>query len=255
MAGTWLMTWQQRPTGRPVLLCVPPAGAGCAQFRTWQEELGNSISVVGVQLPGRENRWLEPYPRSVEEVVDAVVGELSELLRPGHPMVVFGHSFGALLGYEITKALVHRDVTTPQALVVAACRPPEHWEGSGRRLADDGDEDLEKLLNARGLDPDDLDVDTRELLLHALRKDARLSASYDPRGRREVDCLLEAWGGEKDETVLPQHVADWSPYAAGKFRRRLFPGGHYFCLKDHASALALLGPMTSLALATEGTVR
>jgi amino acid adenylation domain-containing protein len=163
--------------------------------------------------PGGSTSW--PTPRRATADGRIVADDLARssgrtagaaVPAPGHPMVVFGHSFGALLGYEVTKELVRRGVTTPQALVVAACRPPEHWEGSGLRLADDDDEDLERLLNV-------------------LRRGARLSASYDPRGRREVDCPLGSWGGEEDETVLPEHVAGWRPYAAGEFRRRLFPGG------------------------------
>ncbi|MFC7648963.1 thioesterase II family protein [Streptosporangium lutulentum] len=124
MSRPWLVSWLPEPYTRPTLLCLPQAGAGCGQFRPWQDALGTEVSVVGVQLPGRENRFTDPPAHSVGEVVDAVVAELAGALTPGLPLVVFGNSFGGLLGYEITRRLGYHHDRWPDALVVAACRPP-----------------------------------------------------------------------------------------------------------------------------------
>ena len=244
MSGSWLVPWQPRPhAGRnPMLLCVPPAGAGCGQFRSWQTELGGDVSVVGVQLPGRENRWADPEASTVDEAVAAIVAELAELVPPDHPIVVFGHSFGALLGYEIAKRLWRDRGRWPGALVVAGCRPPWMWVGAGRGLVDDAEE-LTRLLDARGLDPADLDDDTRDLLVDVLRRDARLSLSYADRDQILLGCPLEAWGGDADTTVTTEQVAGWRGYAGEDFVARTFTGGHYFCLDDPRQAVALLGPM------------
>lgn len=242
MAGPWLVHWHPEPAAAPLLLCVPPAGASCGQFRDWQDRLGTGVSVVGVQLPGRESRWRDPAPGSVDEVVHAVAAELTALVPAGHPVTVFGHSFGGLLGHEIALLLEEQRVLPPRALVVSACRPPEHWVSAGRGLVDD-DEELERLLDARGLEPDDLDEDSRELMLEVLRADARLSLSYRLRGDARLVCRLEAWGGSDDKTVSPEQVAGWRAYAAGEFGERILPGGHYFCLQDPQPALELLRPM------------
>lgn len=241
--GSWLVPWHRYPDRHPLLLCVPPAGAGCGQFAAWQVELADDVSVVGVQLPGREARWAEPGPSTMDEAVGAVVAELVQLVPADHPVVVFGHSLGALLGYEITRSLWRARGSWPRALVLAACRPPHMWVGAGRGLVDDAGE-LARLLDARGLDADDLDEDSRELMLEVLRRDARLSASYTGGDREAVECAVEAWSGEKDETVPAEHAADWRAYAAGSFRARRFPGGHYFYLEEPSQVLALLGPMT-----------
>src|SRR5688500_2256798 len=131
MAGTWLTSWTPEPFSRPVLLCLPQAGAGCGQFRPWQRHLGTDLSVVGVQLPGREARWADPEPSDVEEVVAGVTRELVAALPPNQPIVIYGHSFGGLLGYEITRRLGTAYGRWPNTLVVAACRPPHMWVGAG----------------------------------------------------------------------------------------------------------------------------
>lgn len=239
MTGDWLVPWHPRPPERPLLLCLPPAGAGCGQFREWQEALGDEFAVVGVQLPGREERWADPEPASVGEVVAGVTAEVSALVPAEHPLMIYGHSFGGLLGYEIARSLrEERDQFVP-ALVVAACRPPHHWTGSGLGLAED-EQALAGLLDERGLDADELDEDSRELMLDVLRRDARLSLTYAGGDPAPVDCAMEAWGGEQDRTVLPDHVRGWRDYAAGDFQVRMFAGGHYFGLDDPATTTALL---------------
>lgn len=243
MGGSWLVPWHPRPDQHPLLVCVPPAGAGCRQFAVWQTELGEDVSVVGVQLPGRETRWTDPEPSTMEEAVEAVVAELTDLVPTDHPTVLFGHSFGGLLGYEVARSLWRQWRTWPRALVVAACRPPREWVSAGRGLADDEGE-LTNLLDARGLNVEDMDEDSRELMLEVLRQDARLSLSFAEPDQPVVDCLLEAWGGREDLTVSHEHVAGWRDYAGGDFQERLFPGGHYFCLETPAPALDLLRSMT-----------
>lgn len=251
MAGTWLVSWHPRPAERPLLVCLPPAGAGCVQFRAWQGALGDTVAVAGVQLPGRETRWSDPPAASMDAAVAAIAAELAALVASWHPVVVFGHSFGALLGYELVRVLRRERDQRVEALVVAACRPPDRWVGAGRGLVDD-DAELATLLDARGLHADDLDEDTRELMLSVLRHDARLSLTYTGAGRTPLDVPLEAWVAEADATVPPADMAGWSGYAGAGFTARSFPGGHYFCLDDPAPVLPLLAGLAGGTGATKG---
>jgi surfactin synthase thioesterase subunit len=175
----------------------------------------------------------------MDEAVAGIVTELTDLLPVRHPVVVFGHSFGALLGYLTARLLRTRWDAWPRALVVAACRPPREWVGAGRGLADD-EAELTALLDARGLDPDDLDEDSRELMLEVLRRDVRLSLSFTEPDEPTVGCELQSWGGTADTTVLPEHVEGWRTYAAAGFRVRMFDGGHYANLAEPERSLALL---------------
>lgn len=214
------MSWLQpfAPVdGRPVLVCLPQAGAGCGMFRTWQDVFGHEVAVVGVQLPGRENRFAAPPPETFAHVVAEVVAALADL----RPTVLFGHSLGALIGYEVARALP----APPAALVVAASRPP-HRSGPAGGLAHDTDEGFARALMARGLDEE-----LRELAMSALRQDAGLAATYvDPAGAR-VPCDLHVWGGDADERVSPADLAAWRDYAGAACHTRWFRGGHDFVVE------------------------
>ncbi|WP_167975466.1 thioesterase II family protein [Lentzea indica] len=223
-------------------MCLPPAGSGCRFFRSWQSAAGTGVSVVGVQLPGRENRWRDPAPADVDDAVAAVVGELVGLGALEQPVVIFGQSFGGLLGYEVARRLGDGHGAWPAALVVAACRPPHLWIGAGRGLVDD-DQALEQLLQERALDEYELDEGSRQLMLDMLRRDARLSLTYrDPCGAT-VSCPVWAWGGRDDGTVTAEHLAGWDRYAGASFHHRQFDGGHYFPGQHTDLVVALLRDM------------
>ncbi|WP_455359129.1 thioesterase II family protein [Streptomyces sp. SYSU K21746] len=224
--GTWISTWPGGPedAALPALLCLPPAGAGCQQFRAWQPPLAGIAQVYGVQLPGRENRWREPMPDDFGETVDAIAEELVHTVAPDRRLVVFGHSFGGLLGYELARRV------PPRALVVSACRAPGHWDGAGRGIVDDGEE-LDKLFDTAGLDPAFLDEDTRALMVEMLRKDARLSLSYTHTPGARLDLPVHAWGADGDETVTSAELDGWAEVTTAGFHRHHATGGHHAVLR------------------------
>lgn len=224
--GTWLSTWPTSPeeSALPALLCLPPAGAGCQQFRSWRSALAGVAQLYGVQLPGRENRWREPMPDTFDEAVDAVADELIRTVAAERTLVVFGHSFGGLLGYELARRV------TPKALVVSGCRAPSHWDGAGRGIIDDNDE-LDKLFDTADLDPAILDEDTRALMVAMLRKDAYLSLSYTHTPSPRLDVPVHAWGSDGDETVTADELDDWFAVTTSTFHRHRTAGGHHAVLR------------------------
>lgn len=235
---SWLVPFA--PVGsRPVLVCLPQAGSGCGVFRPWQDAL-DDVTVIGVQLPGRENRFTDPPPDTFAEAVAEIVTALVATVPTGQSTVLFGHSLGGLLGYEVARALP--DTHTPEALVVAASRPP-HQSGraSGSMGAVGGLEVFANLLDAKEM-AGEIDEDVRELVMEVLTQDAELSATYDDPGGAPVPCPLHAWGGADDEIVTADHLAGWGAYASTTFHMRQFQGGHEFCLESPDAVRALFSP-------------
>ncbi|MFP1625581.1 thioesterase II family protein [Streptomyces sp. 5K101] len=235
--GTWISTWPSGPgdADLPALLCLPPAGAGCQQFRAWTPALAGTAQVYGVQLPGRENRWREPMPETFGEAVEAIAAELRPIAA-GRRLVVFGHSFGGLLGYEVARRV------TPAALVVSACRAPGHWDGAGRGIVDD-DEELDKLFDTAGMDPAFLDEDTRSLMVEMLRKDAQLSLSYTHVPGDRLPVPVHAWGADGDETVTAQELAGWAAITTAGFHVHRVTGGHHAVLRRPETVLEHLAAL------------
>ncbi len=226
----WLTGWQNPMPGpgHVALVCVPPAGAGCGQYRAWQSQFDHTVTVLGVAMPGREHRWSEPPPTDMTEATAAIGAAIADQIPSQVPVVLFGQSFGGLIGYEVAQYLSQRHDRTLAALAVAACRPPHLWVGAGQGLVDD-DSALLELLDLRALDDEDIDEDSREMLLDLMRADARLSMSYQDPTPGPLTCPLSIWGGADDPIVTAEHLDGWRDYAgAAGSRHRQFPGGHYF---------------------------
>ncbi|MET7288406.1 thioesterase domain-containing protein [Streptomyces sp. NPDC005573] len=242
---TYLRTWtKDTPADRPVLLCLPQAGAGALQFQNWQLRLGTRATVCAVQLPGREDRWGDPAPSGIAEVVGTVIAELADAALLDGPLVVFGDSFGGLLAYELARAL------GPAALVVCVCRAPVHW---ARQNGLD-DDDVEQLASAsvEGSSlPPELAAEMREIAAEVLRRDAVLSTTFRlPPDTEPLRCPVYAWGAVHDEKVTPAQLDDWHEVTTGPLHRHDFAGGHRISRDD---PLALLGRLSEVlsALAEE----
>src|SRR2546423_7692121 len=102
-SNPWFQYWKPNPLARLRLFCFPYAGGHAALFRTWSKGLPSEIELCPVQLPGRERRMREKPYANLPELIDTLVGVLSPYLDK--PYVLFGHSMGALISFELARAL------------------------------------------------------------------------------------------------------------------------------------------------------
>src|SRR5215471_13701528 len=92
-----------RPDACVSLICVPWAGAGASLFHGWSARQPAEIEIFAIRLAGRETRLREvPLDRA-----ESVVAEMRAGIRglPDRPVVIFGACFGAVLGFELARAL------------------------------------------------------------------------------------------------------------------------------------------------------
>ena len=69
---SWLRYLRRRPLADLQLFCFPFAGGGASIFRKWDTKLPGNVEVCVIQLPGREDRFLEPPFRQIGPLVDAL---------------------------------------------------------------------------------------------------------------------------------------------------------------------------------------
>ena len=80
------------------VFCFPHAGAGGSSlYRGWGANLCPAVP------PGREGRYLEPPIDRMEALIAALEPAIAPLLD--RPFAFFGHSMGAGVAFELTRAL------------------------------------------------------------------------------------------------------------------------------------------------------
>jgi surfactin synthase thioesterase subunit len=94
----WFRRYPVTEPPRARLVGFHHAGGSASLFRPWGASLPPWIEVVGVQLPGRDERAGEAHCRSLVDVVDALERHITPLLDL--PVYFFGHSMGAIVAFE-----------------------------------------------------------------------------------------------------------------------------------------------------------
>lgn len=132
----WFTNWRNAAdqVGQITLVCLPHAGAGASVYARWATLLPPWIDLVGITLPGRESRISESPLTSMDEVISRLGPAVSA--RVQEPFALFGHSLGALIGYELACWLGTRcSAARPELLVVSG--QPRRCQASG---AEEGQE-------------------------------------------------------------------------------------------------------------------
>ena len=233
------MTWlPPRRAGAPAairLLALPYAGGDTSIFARWADLLPREIELCPVQLPGRGRRALEPAHAALGPLVGAIADAITD--EPGlpAPLAIFGHSMGALIGFELARELRRRGGPGPRHLLVGG-RPAPQLPPRDGPLSNLPDAELFERLHQRygyalpaaGGPLDEL----LEAMRPTVRADLRVSEGYAYAEEPPLDCPITAFGGLADPTLSREELDAWRHQTLGPFGTRMLPGGHFFLESD-----------------------
>ncbi|MFE5492852.1 thioesterase II family protein [Streptomyces virginiae] len=249
----WLRQYHRPPVEGPTLVVFPHAGGSATGYYTLAQALSGCAEVLNVQYPGRQDRLGEACVDDIGEMADRVVEAL--LPRAGRPLVLFGHSLGSIVAYEVALRLesLHPD-RAPIGVIVSG-RPAAaiHLSRGLSRLAD---EDLASSISDLSGTPPELlaDKDLMSAVLPSLRADFKAAESYRGAAGSRVSCPLYAYSGAQDHNVPRAGLLRWSEHTSSEFTVRFFEGGHFYLQSQEpevARALACdLHTLTRTALLT-----
>jgi len=234
--GAWIAPTKRTPDASLRLFCVPYAGRGASVFRTWSDDLPQSIELAAIQLPGRENRFKEPLFQRIIPLVETLASSLS--LHLTRPYALFGHSVGALIAFELARKLRKEAGFGPSHLFVSAYRAPRraNQDPSIHKLPDP--QFIEELQHRYDGVPDVIrqKQDLMDLLLPVLRADFALTETYQYSAEEPLDCPITAFGGVEDPNISTEDLTLWGQETNRAFTLQMFPGGHFF-LHSHQPLL------------------
>jgi medium-chain acyl-[acyl-carrier-protein] hydrolase len=227
MSGAWFLHPRPNPHASLRLFCLPYAGGGASIFRSWPESLPLGVEVVPIELPGRETRLRErPFSR-----LSALVDELVEVLPPhlDRPFALFGHSMGALIGFELARALRDRGRREPTCLFVSAAGAP-HTANPHPLLHAMPDDELHRhLRRLNGTPPAVLEhQELMKIFLPLLRADLEVCETYAYRPATPLAAPIFAFGGARDRLVSRERLEAWREETRSGFSHWTLPGDHFF---------------------------
>ncbi|MEV0899873.1 alpha/beta fold hydrolase [Actinoplanes sp. NPDC049802] len=229
----WLRRFRPVAAPQARILCLPHGGGTAAAYRAWPDAVPEDVEVVVAQYPGRHDRLTEPVVADMDEMAARLAAAVTGLTDC--PLIIFGHSMGASIGYELTLRL---PVEAQPRMLVVSGHPAPHRRTAGRALHRLDDEEMLTAVAELGgmYEIIRLDPDLRDLVLAPLRADLALMERYQPEPSRRLDIPVTACFGAADPAVDRAQVAAWAELTTGPFTLREFPGGHFY-LDEHRSTL------------------
>lgn len=237
----WLISYRQQDASTAIrLFCFAYTGGTSGIFRHWAEHLPPEVEVIAVDLPGRGRRFSEPLYHQLPPLIT----ELSHALFPylDRPYLLFGHSLGALIAFELARQVQRQSLPLPLHLLVSGRGAPQ--------LPDDDpalhilpEADFITSLRRYNGTPEAVlaNAELMELMLPVLRADFALSETYHYQSGLPLRCPIDAYGGKNDTEVPLSHLQAWSEQTCCAFETQLFTGDHFFCHSQQSALLAAIG--------------
>lgn len=235
----WVVRSNAPDAGKVRLICLPYAGGGAGAYYRWSSLLDSDIDVIRIQLPGHETRIREPLLKRSEEVVYELADALLYFLD--RPFFVYGHSMGALLGFELIRKLRADHGIMPVHLFVSSFRSP-HLPPVDPPISELPEELFIDQLRKYGGVPEKVlaERELMDLMLPILRADFKMLDTYVYKEDRVLECPVTAFGGMQDTKVKEYMVKSWRKETSCAFRSLFFSGGHFFINEKPLAVISVI---------------
>lgn len=233
------------------LFCFPYGGGGASIYREWQKSLPSNIEVCPIQLPGREERLNETPIDNLNNLVALLYENLKDELDK--PFIFFGHSFGSLIAFELSRFLREKNIE-PKHIFVSGFPDPRVPSKSLDRLiaklntvgiglnnlaaADEIEKlstsqlnELAGIFNENGLVGYGeylYEKEIMKILLPIFTGDMSIVKSYNYYDALRLDVPLTVFAGKQDAWVHYDDHFGWQAHTAQKCEIISFDASHMF---------------------------
>lgn len=242
-----------------LIIDLPFAGGNRYNCVEIKKHIPKPFKWITLELPGRGDRFKEDLLDSVDNMVNDLYFQLLPLIT-NRSYIIYGHSMGTLLGYELTKRIVQNRITPPQLLFFTGRGGPGYeskYPGKKSLLPKD---EFWKEIQAMGGLPDAVLANNEllELYYPILKSDCRAIEDYEYRSMVQPFSIpihicmgSEEIGEGKYKTPL-MGFKDWKKETSSTCTFEIYPGDHFFinnnscaiaqkiqthCLEDNISAM------------------
>lgn len=217
------------------LLICPYAGGGAAETRRWPAP--DDIEVLSAELPGREHRLSERPVRRMAPLIRMLLADIPTDV----PYALYGHSMGAWVAFELTRALAAAGRPLPRVLGVGARQAPHVLERDPPLGRLPEAEFLDKIQSRYGAIPDAIRAapDLLATFLPALRADVVLIDDHTHVDGPALDVPIHTFFAADDPTVARTGVERWAELTTD-FHLHEVAGGHFFHRTEHPQILQRL---------------
>ncbi|WP_177205578.1 thioesterase II family protein [Acetitomaculum ruminis] len=210
------------------IFCFPYAGGGSLVFREWKNRFGEEFSIYGAHYPGHEDRIMEKPLWDIEELVDKIHYEMKNRDFDKKPFILFGHSLGSRVAYELSLRFEEENNKWLKGLIVSAGRSPDKKEKNP--IYDLPEREFFEKLSRYNKTPREIfeNKDLWELFEPVLRADFTMAETYEDKKYRKIHVPILALKGTLDYEMTREDIEGWASYTTNDFYYKEITGEHLF---------------------------
>lgn len=240
MTNPWIRLQQKNPAAKMNLICFPFAGGFAEYYLPWRSHMPNELQLCPMQLPGRSYRFQESMYTNIQQLL-AVMLPVIEAIIFDKPYIIFGHSMGGYIIYELCKTLQQLQLPLPKLLVVSSIPAPKFWMAR-KFLSELSEKEFSDFFfDLGGFHPELLKHEKFiQMQMLLLRNDILLCESCRYEKSANFPFPILALGGKEDEYVNSASITDWACESTADFQLEIFPGRHFYLNDYYVHVLNLI---------------
>jgi len=221
------------------LFCFPYAGGDANIFRSWVNGVPNGVEVIGVQYPGRGIHNGSGAISSCDEMVSLLRSAMLPWLD--RDFAFFGHSNGALISFELARALAPEQRKLQRHHFLSA-RVAAHVSSGRKRIGALPFADFIREVRAIGGTPQELldDQQLMRVLAPQLRAEFALGENYQFKPGPLLACEITTLQGTNDCVVNGALVERWTELTTGRAQHHVVDGDHFFLGSRQENVLSIV---------------
>jgi len=217
------------------LFCFPFAGGTASSFFNWRKRCDHGLDICPIEYPGRGSRWNANACATLEMLAETIATDLRPALH--QPYALLGHSFGAIVAFEVARLLLRLGSPPPVRLFLSAVRAP-HLALRGMLHGLSERAFLTRLMRYGGMPQEVLEnEELLSLFMPIVRDDFRLYEQYSYRTGAPLPVPISVFGGWQDPEVPATDLLAWRQHTIKSFRCRFYMGTHFFLYDPHLPVL------------------
>ena len=217
------------------LFCLPYAGGSAKIFTSWRTYLDPRIAIVPVELAGRGSRLFEPMYVDRREAIEDSFNLIKDQIE-NDPYILFGHSMGALIAYELVQKIKSEGLPAPMHVFFSGSKAP-HLKTNLKKYHLLDEEDFKNAVIELGGTPTEFfeNPELMEIFLPLLKNDFKLAISMTIEEIVPLEKDISIFYGTEDELTMGLSK-EWENYSKTHCFMYPIKGGHFF-LNDEQETL------------------
>jgi medium-chain acyl-[acyl-carrier-protein] hydrolase len=213
------------------IICITHSGSYASQYAVWEKYLPNDVECVIYERPGSGTRLNEEFCLNWEILIRDAVQSIAPYLDL--PYILFGHSLGGSIAFEVAKELEKSNKKLP-AYVALGDREAPNFQADKLRHHLSDEEFGQMLIADYGMAKELVESpEIMEFFLPMLKHDFWLADTYYEQygsDTYKIKSNITVFRPDESNDLLESQLA-WQNFSTGEFKLITIQGDHFFVFK------------------------